>query len=292
MMEPRLRHVDRVSRTTPLGLRFWDALAGELVGDGLAISAHRDGDRGRAVGAVANTSSAWSIHGLIGLGEFERGAGDAAFWATPRPQKNFIVEVEDAQRRFVPFSFVVPLPPAAPGFFEFASALAPLGALPLFSSPTRLVPSGTAVVRAQLRDAATSAPAAWAVLEALVDGAVVATTVADANGAAALLFAYPEVPALGVAPSLSPSGPVESPLDAQGWSVALRARWVRGRAVDAPPDLAATLAQPAATLWASTALDAPLGDVALTWGREAIVRSVDQTRSPPAPGAFALLTPV
>ena len=100
------------------------------------------------------------------------------------PNKDFVIEVTDEQRRFQPFQFTASLP--AEGIFKWDVALdSPLSArttVPLFSAPARSVASGMAAIRADLWDTSLDAPAAWAVIEAFTAGKFLGRGIADEAG--------------------------------------------------------------------------------------------------------------
>src|SRR5262249_9102497 len=69
------------------------------------------------------------------------------------------------------------------------------GAVPLFSAPSRAVPPGLAVVRAELRELATEQPAAWAFVEAQYSSGGSTRTacgLSDDQGRVVLMFPDPE----------------------------------------------------------------------------------------------------
>ena len=246
--------------------------------------------------AFANLSSVFVLMGLPGMRALERGAGDDAYWAglTTRP---FVVEVSDALGRFLPFSFTAALPNrgilqwGCAGAFSPPAADPPLGAVPLFSSPTRddLSSGVQAVVRADLWDTTTQAPAAWAVVEASFAGVLVARGLAGADGRLLLVLPYPEAAASGQGPSLSPTGPADPPLTQQTWTLSLAVRYAAKPTVPAFVDLCQALTQPLAHAWSDTAATTPLTTATVAFGKELILRSIDVATSTPL--STVLLTP-
>lgn len=283
--------IDRLSRTAPLGLRFWDEVTGRVVGDGLKVTAYPPASPLRRVEAVVNRSGVWVLTGLPGLAAVERGSGDDAFWAAPPATATFVVEVVDAWRRFVPFQMTIEAPVrGVVTSLDTASDSPPASSpgLPLYSTSSRSVPAATAVLRAELREWVADgdherAPASWAVLEASVDGRLIARGIADERGSVALVFPYPSpvTHPLGSPPPASPPGAEGPALRDQQWEIALTARF--DRLSPAPPfpgapvlpDLADVLEQPLATIWADTERANPLGDVTLSYGQELVVRSIE-----------------
>jgi hypothetical protein len=289
-----LRSVDWNSRTTPLGLRFFDRAGGTFVGDGLEVLAYLEADPLQRVNAIANRASAWVFPSLPLLGATQLRGDPGDPWTPPPAQRQYRVEVRDAQRRFQPFSF----PVAAPhrGFFTWSCAgdasppwAAPLDGVPLFSSPTRPTPVTFAAVRAQLVDALTGAPAAFAVLELTLPGQPAYRGIADENGGVAVLFAYPEASDTGEGPSLSPTGPADPPYTEQTWTLGVRVFWAPRPASELLPDLCTTLSQPEVVLWEDSARTNALSALTLRYGRELIVRTNDSTSGRPL--SVALVTP-
>lgn len=163
---------------------------------------------------------------------------------------------------------------ASPGkavFDGFALESNPARALPLYSSPTRPSTGGMAVLRASLWDASADAPAAWAVLEARVNGQPTVRGYADAEGRVALHFPYPAPPSFV---QQSPP-PAATPFTRQEWPVSVFGSYRPQSPVPRVPDLKATLAQGRATLWADAARTNPLTKVTLRSGQQLVVRSYE-----------------
>jgi hypothetical protein len=163
---------------------------------------------------------------------------------------------------------------ASPGKAVFGGLIFesnPAQALPLYSAPTRPVTGGMAVLRASLWDSVADAPAAWALLEARVNGQPTARGYADEQGRVALLFPYPEPPSFV---QQNPPPPATS-FTRQEWPVSIYASYEPQSPAPRPPDLRATLAQARATLWADAARTTPLTKVTLRSGQQLVVRSYE-----------------
>jgi hypothetical protein len=147
--------------------------------------------------------------------------------------------------------------------------------VPLFSAPARIAPAGTAAVRADLRDAVTGAPAAWAVLEVSSAGTPVHRGVADERGSVVVLLPYPEPPWHGPSPP-----PGSRALSDQTWSVSVSVRYspaATSPPAGEPPDLCAVLTQSPATLLAMLSPSSPLGAQTLAFGRELVLRTAGRS---------------
>jgi hypothetical protein len=262
--------LERDPHVTPLGVRFRDAVTGETVSDGLVVTHPATRPPGRAR-ALVTPSGAFAASGFPGLRAAELGAGDDVYWDDLPATGTYELEVLDTAGRFHPFRFEAELP--ARGFFELSCVQAYSerlgeGSLPLFSTPARRVPAGLGVLRADLRDADTGGPAAWAVLEVTPEGGVTSVGVADARGSVAVILPYPEPTGLEASP---PGG--RRSLAEQTWSLELRALYEPAAPVPAVPDLCDVLGQGEATLVAADSPPAPLTHATLEFGRELVVRS-------------------
>jgi hypothetical protein len=150
----------------------------------------------QGVTGVVTPSGIAAFHALPGLRAFERsGAEDP--WDPPPATRIFQVEVTDPSGRYLPCTFVLQAP--TKGLAIFADSGSPPwikeGAVPLFSAPSRAVPPGLAVVRAELHEFATEQPAAWAFVEAQYSSGGSTRTacgLADDQGRVVLMFPYPE----------------------------------------------------------------------------------------------------
>ena len=267
------RVIDRVSRTTPLGVCFRDEVTGSVVGEGLAVSAYPQGQPSSRRPSVVNRSGIHVFMDLPGLRDLEFGAGDTAWWQGLIGRKHYTVEVRDEQHRFLPLSFQVDLPHQ--GLVQFNSR--PF--VPLFSAPARQVASTLAVVRAELWDTQAQAPAAWALVQATLPGGGQVRGVADEEGRLALFFQYP-------APVDSPTGPPpplgSPPLLEQKWTLQLRAFHAHRAPEPELPDLRDTLRQQdsaPARLWPNLLGPQELLEPTLLYGRELVVRTEGELRS-------------
>lgn len=274
MMASDLRIIERITFTAPLGLRFWDIRLDAPVGPGLNVVASPESNTQRQTAAVANTSGTYVFHHLPGLRALEAGSGDAAYWSGLTDARSFLIQVDDPFGRFLPFSFVAEAPHR--GIYAFAcdsplsSPPDALASVPAYSTATRAPAPGMAVLRAELQDTLTRAPAAWAVVEARIGTLPPVRAIADAAGRVALVFAYPEPVGFPTGSPLRGSGPA---LINQTWTVQLSAAYTPAASVSDAPNLCVTLAQDPAHLWGDAAQTEPLTHVTLQFGRELVIRS-------------------
>jgi hypothetical protein len=284
--------LERVTIVTPLGVRFLDGATGAYVTGALSVEVYPKGEPDRRTRAIVTRTSVFVFRDLPSLSQIERGAGDAAFWAAETPRYPFVLEVRDGDDRFLPFTLDVLLParrllgiafnspPSSPLASQTSSSSE---SLPVFSSPARAIPDAMGALRAEIVDSGTGAPAAWALVEAKGPGQPIATGLADAAGRVMLPLPYPKpVVTLG-----SPGSP-SLPLTAQTWPIDFTVRYSRGVSIPTVPDLAAVLAQPAATVWRDVARTTPLTQGTLRFGRDLVLASVTGAGTP---SSTLLITP-
>lgn len=271
--------MERVTRVTALGMRFWDSVRNAAVSDGLEVSAYLPGQPGRRVGAVVNRAAVYFFPHLPGLHDVEFGLVEPNNWNQPQVRRSFVIEVRDRLGRYQPFKFEAQAPTA--GLFVWDNPLLsseslphPVpAAIPLFASAAYRAPASMAVVRADLRQLAgghPQEPAAWAVLQAVRAGYPTVWGLADKLGKVALIFPYPEV-----ARSSGPSGNVgmHIPLTDQSWVFGLHARFQPTQADQDIPDLQQVLAAASVRLWDRLSPAVELQEVTLKFGEELILRT-------------------
>jgi hypothetical protein len=282
--------LESVPTTSPLGLRFWDIATGTDVSTDLSVVAYPENNPSRRVAAYRTYSGRYAFRGLPGFHAFETGAGDAAFWSfwnqSPTQQRPFIVEVRDEAGRFQPFGFEALVPGPGPSLFVWECAragdpLSPAGTVPLYSAPARPVSGGMAVVRAEMHDVEHDTPAAWAVLEASVQGSLLARGLADDKGRVVLYFPYPRP----LTPEVdSPPPGTQLPFTQQSWPLQVTARCgptspllsvpaVQSANRPQIPDLCKALSQGSASLWANKGHTEHLGEIRLRYRQELVLRS-------------------
>jgi hypothetical protein len=279
--------IERLTIVTPLGLRFWDQVTEKIIGDGLIVTAYPPDNPSRTTSAFVNRSSTYVLRNLPGLKRAEIGEGDDEYWGNLPVTRTFTIDVRDSERRFQPFTLSLQAPQR--GIVKWPDQLVPdLPGIPLYSSTSRKVPAAVAVIRAELREWKAEGDhlgeaAAWAVIEASLDGREVARGYADERGRIALIFPYPDpvTDAMDSPPysSLSPPGAAPALLKGQQWAIELTARYARLRPeppmrnIQPVPDLTEVFSQPPAILYANSQLDRLLDLETLHFGQELILRS-------------------
>ncbi len=264
-----------VTRTALLGVEFWDSVSGRAIADGLTLTELPSG-----TAALANAGGVFALHDLPGMRASAFGAGDPAFWASPPAKTRSILELRDSRRRFLDFRFGADAPTR--GLFDqYCTSTSPpdgpVGTVPLFSSPTRPVPAGTAVIRGDLWDLAAGREAAWALVEVSAAGQV-HRGVAGPDGRVAVFLPYPEPQSALTSP---PAG--EGALSAQTWSVSVAVKYSSqsssppAHGAGAPPDLCTVFSQADATALESESPIAPLAPQTLAFGRDLVLRSAGQS---------------
>lgn len=304
---PVVRVLETLGTFTPLGIRFWDPALDDQVRDELRVRAWPDPGLRPVTAAFRTAADIYAFRGLPGLRSLETPATTAADGAGPAPSppagRRFVVEVEDARRRFLPAAFSVELPLPYRGLFlvgaaESGGGGSPAGAVPrgflLHSAPSRPCPPWLAAVRGELAERDGGAPAAHAVVRVLIPGEPAWHGLADAEGRFAVLLPWPTLTAgLGGSPAGS-----EGPLSGRAWSVRVEVLYEPGRREALPgtavPDSLSVLRQGAAGVWpedpAAGGVEETGWDGELAYGRELAVRTGGLARllvsprvSPPSP---------
>jgi hypothetical protein len=268
--------LEELSLTAPLGVRFWDVATATPAGGGLLVVAHPIAFPELRITAVQGRRGVYSFSGLPNLRNAENGAGDDAFWSANPSVVPYTVEVYDLEERYLPFRFSTLLP--VRGLFGFWSsplftALTPDPTwLPIFSTPSRPMPSSSASVRAQLQDDILGGPASWAILTVQAPGLPLVTGLADDRGMVSVSQPYPEPVDHGMTSPLS-----AAKLTEQSWPVGVEVFYNSGKADQPLPDLQEVIQQRAAVIWGDTAHTAPADRFNLQFGRDLVLRSLDST---------------
>lgn len=273
--------LERVVRTCPLALRFRDEATGTLIGDDLNVEAYPEGLPARRVTAQPNRRGIYVFTHLPGLRAFEH-SGRLDPWLDAPVGRRFAVEVWDRQARYLPCRLVLEAPRR--GVFDGEPLASPLAdardSVPMFPSPTRSIPAGFGVLRAQLRQQDPPGPAAWAFAELRErerrrGRSVVARGVADQNGRLTVVVPYPAPGnfSLGSPPTGAPQL-----LSEQRWPFRLRVWGMFEAEPGEYLDLERALRLPERApdlLSDAEARSAPVESVELVFGRELTVPERD-----------------
>lgn len=209
-----LTPLERYDTHTLLGLRFWDRLTQQCITDGLIVTAQRLSQNrsqrlGKPVRGIITPSGAIAF---LGLTAAERPLqADSDLWDNP-PDEQFVrVDLVDRRSQFLPMSFTARLPFrgifCGQGDWLPTSLLRPepppgeaLG-IQLWSAPTRSLPPGRALIRAQLVVGTSDRPAAYALMRVRLPASESEPelefdyfAMADHQGQVALPMPYPRVP--------------------------------------------------------------------------------------------------
>jgi len=264
--------LERLSMVCPLGVRFRDEATGSYIADSLSVVVYPAEQPELRISGVPNPSSIFVFRNLPGMREVEHGSGDSEYWSAQTPRFDFVLEVVDRAGRYLPFQLPVQLPQRRILGIELTSPLSsPLsfqvgneeGSLPLFSSAARPAVDGMGVLRAQLLDAGTELPAAWALVEAKAGEQRLVTGMADREGRVMLPLFYPK-PVI----TLGSPGTSNTPLTQQTWAVDFTVRYRRREPVPEIPDLVDVLTQPVATAWEQISPLTGWTQATLQFGRE------------------------
>ncbi|RZL85266.1 MAG: hypothetical protein EOP32_00380 [Rhodococcus sp. (in: high G+C Gram-positive bacteria)] len=286
--------VESIRVFTPLGLALHDLVSDTRVVDGLRVDARPVGG-GRMSHAFQTRSGAYAFRGLEGMRSVEM-AGTGERPSIPVGHE-FDVSVVDLKARFVPLVLRVPAPTVgliSQAELDLAGALAesvPLEELPvyLFSSATRILPAHIAAVRAQLADASSGEPAAFARLEAVVDpdgpGRRSYSGLSDESGTVVVPFAYPRFGAVpGAIASVPAAGTRGEPTLERHWPLRILVHY-EPAVLDRPPGLPAAtlgsiLTQRRAQVWTATVgLPGEAFDTTLRYGTELVLRTAGDMQS-------------
>jgi hypothetical protein len=269
--------LERIKRYASVGVRFWDAVTQFYVGVGLRVTAYHPADPTRRYAAEVTPSNTFYFRKLPFLGAWEFEEHDLPASPPPR-QYSLILDVEDTRGRYQPFTCAINVPVS--GYANLACAGSPstivsTGSIPLFSAPSRQIALPVARVYTRLAriNGNTIIPVAWALVEILYGGVVLARGLTDNAGSLALLFPYPEFNTVSTLGSPPPVGGTALP--AQQWGLELRAFHNSVTPTPAVPDLCTVLVGGTPLLLWRENLVEPLGSVTLEYGIESVVRSRD-----------------
>lgn len=209
----QLLPIERVTTHTLLGIRFWDRLTGQVVPDGLEVKAQRIKARSQRLGKpVLGRVTPSGVIAFFGLFPGERPVDpDQSPWEPESSKEDVVVDLVDRSDRFLPMSFVVQAPlkgvfrgqgeglASDTRLFRPEAIAAEVPGVQLWSAPTRPIPPGMAVIRAQIvrGDGGDAPPADSALVRVSVAAPAAGFDhygLADDRGMVLLPIPYPPIP--------------------------------------------------------------------------------------------------
>jgi hypothetical protein len=161
----KLLPMERVTTHTLLGIRFWDRLTNQVVADGLQVKAQRlSADQSQRLGKpIFGRATPSGTIAFFGLTAGERPIDpDQSPWEPEVTKEAVVVDLVDRWNRFLPMSFVVQVPfkgvfrgqrdwlASNTSLFRPEAIAEEAVGVQLWSAPTRPIPPGMAVIRAQI----------------------------------------------------------------------------------------------------------------------------------------------
>jgi hypothetical protein len=292
---PAVRKLERRTWFAPLGVYFWNPSTNLPITDGLSVTVVSLADPRIRILAVPNPSNVYVIHAFPGLprdGAAYPQPDDAPMSPPPstptgRPIR---IEVRDPAGHYLP----VDLLGAIPAYGLFAptcatasppdSPLAPARAVNLYPGAAQPTTGARAVVRADLRDAATDRPVAWALASVVYRGATLGRAVSDADGRLTLVFPFPELATPRIVASPAPATPPTLRSMAT-WDVSLHITSSPAVSNSTVPEFCALHAQATARVLAARSPTIDLTDISIGLGRETVVRSAGERHLYLVPGS-------
>lgn len=178
---------------TPLGIRLWDPVIDRQVRGGLSVTA-APVSRPRAVAHAMRTfGDVYAFLHLPGLRGIEYGF-ESSTPSSPSSEHDYVVQVSDANGRYLPIAFDVTLPLPYSGVYLSGVAASPADATPrglhLYSAPTRPLPPSASAIRGELHTP-DGAPAPHAVVRVETDTGEAWFGLSDAAGRFVVILPYP-----------------------------------------------------------------------------------------------------
>lgn len=212
---------EKLSRFTPLGIRFWDPVADCQIVDGLQVTARAAMGVPRKFPSIRTRGSVYSFSNLPGLYDVETGLVLPEDAVTNGNQRQFIIEINDRLSRYLDVAFTVALPLAYRGLFLSDGGGSPMENSPkgfyLYPAPNRRLAGHYAQVRGHLLNPLTGQPAAHALVRVVTESGESWFGIADDAGQFMVAMPFPDLSAgFGGSPATS-----QVPLHQQNWNVDL-----------------------------------------------------------------------
>ncbi len=265
MSNPRLKAAVHITHVAPLGMKFYDTVRRSLQTD-LVVTVAPVNKSVYRTKMFCNMNNVFVVNRPYGLNDLLQNGASRSYWEDISGQERpYHIEVNAPTSRFIPFSFAAPLPHK--GYFvpecmtitdPAKTPDFPANMILLYPGVNYRPPAHMALIQAQLYDPVAETPAAYAVIDALYEGTLLARGIADIKGNLMLCFDYPN-PNGDPLDGGSGSGDNNNENDALQWSLDLRAFYTRFPAKERYPnipdipefaDICHTFSQIRANLWA------------------------------------------
>jgi len=110
--------LETVSRTTLLGIRFWDAAVNSQILEGLNVTLYPADNTHKKVQARCTKSCIYAFNRIPGMTEYEsRSIAENESVSSPPFTKTFVLEVNDSRDRYTSVALPVVLPLPYTGLF-------------------------------------------------------------------------------------------------------------------------------------------------------------------------------
>lgn len=188
--------LETLSRKTLLGIRFWDAVVGAPIIEGLLVtlSPQENSDMKRV--ATRSSSGIYAFNNIPGMHDYEVNQ-HSEFFDSPAATKPFVLHVRDIKKRYSDAVLAIDLPLPYDGVFLIdddrgSPAVAPKG-FNLYSSTTREGGPQYGFVRGQLVHRDTGGPASFALVQVQTETGFFWYAIADKEGQFAVMMPYPMI---------------------------------------------------------------------------------------------------
>ena len=194
MMDYQL--LERVSKKSLLGIRFWDPAMDSQIYSGLKVALYPVDNYRKKVYATCTRSGNYAFNDIPGMIDLETTPFDEQDQlASPTPTKQFVIEVQDLRKRFVSAALLLELPLPYDGLFlvddETGSPNNPPRGFNLYSSIYRQAAAQFTFVRGDLINRVTGQPAANALVRVQTEDNFSWYGISDENGKFAVMMPYP-----------------------------------------------------------------------------------------------------
>jgi hypothetical protein len=286
--------LERRTWFAPLGVYFYDPTTNLPVTESLSVTIVSMADPRIRIPAVPNPSNVYVIHAFPGLprdGARYPQPDDAPTSPPPSPAPRPVrIEVRDPSGHYLPVDLLGEVPTYGL-FAPTCATLSPPDSPPAMARAVYLYPGAAqptsgarAVVRAELRDANTDRPVAWALASVVYRDTTLGRAVSDSEGRLTLVFPFPELATPRIVASPAPVTPPTLRSMAT-WDVSLHIASSPAVSSSSVPDFCALHAQAAARVLAARSPAVDLTDISIGLGRETVVRTTGERHLYLIPGS-------